>query len=74
MEKYGDRLGRLLNHSSDNPNVYAEIYVFEGNPRLIFRANQNIESFEELTFDYNDHSKESIKNFPFLAKKIKIKK
>ena len=73
-EKYGNRLGRLLNHSSDNPNVSAEIYVFEGNPRLIFRANQNIESFKELTFDYNDHSKESIKNFPFLAKKRKMKK
>ena len=71
--KYGNEIGRLLNHSSE-PNVISEIYKLDGQPRIILKAKDEITSGTELEFDYADLSKESIVNFPFLARKSKKKR
>ncbi|CAH0388815.1 unnamed protein product [Bemisia tabaci] len=60
-----DRLGRLINHSR-NGNLYPKIILIDKQPRLVLLANQDIAAGEEVTYDYGDRSKESIKNHPWL--------
>ena len=50
------RLGRLLNHSKDNPNCATKIVYFEDIPRLILVAKHDIKKGSELLFDYGDRA------------------
>ncbi|XP_014244326.1 N-lysine methyltransferase KMT5A-A [Cimex lectularius] len=60
------RLGRLVNHSRNGNLVTKTIYV-GGKPRLVLIAKEDIKVGDELTYDYGDRSKESLKYHPWLA-------
>ncbi|XP_025837662.1 N-lysine methyltransferase KMT5A [Agrilus planipennis] len=60
------RLGRLVNHSR-NGNLITRTVSVDGVPRLILVAKEDISTGEELTYDYGDRSKESLKYHPWLA-------
>lgn len=59
------RLGRLVNHSR-NGNLSTKAVWVDG-PRLVLLAAQDISPGEELTYDYGDRSKESLRHHPWLA-------
>ncbi|XP_045503666.1 histone-lysine N-methyltransferase PR-Set7 [Colias croceus] len=59
------RLGRLVNHSR-NGNLSTKAVWVDG-PRLVLLAAQDISAGEELTYDYGDRSKESLRHHPWLA-------
>lgn len=61
------RYGRLLNHSTKNPNCATKVVMIGETPRLILVAKQDIEVETELLYDYGDRSKESLKAHPWLA-------
>jgi len=61
------RYGRLLNHSTKNPNCATKVVMLGETPRLILVAKQDIEPETELLYDYGDRSKESLKAHPWLA-------
>ncbi|GBP65921.1 hypothetical protein EVAR_89414_1 [Eumeta japonica] len=59
------RLGRLVNHSR-NGNLSTKAVWVDG-PRLVLLAAQDIAPGEELTYDYGDRSKDSLRHHPWLA-------
>jgi histone-lysine N-methyltransferase SETD8 len=61
------RLGRLVNHSRLSPNLRTKTVMLKGKPRLILVAKRDVESGEELLYDYGDRSKESLTAHPWLA-------
>ena len=63
--------GRLVNHDSNrsNNNLAPKIIEVDGIPHLVFLAKKKISENAELSYDYGDRSKESIKYFPWLAYK-----
>lgn len=61
-----DRLGRLVNHSR-NGNLMTKTITIDNTPRLVLIAKEDIQSGEEVTYDYGDRSKESLKYHPWLA-------
>lgn len=60
------RLGRLVNHSRKKPNCKMEIFSYNNKPYLILTAIRDIESNEELLYDYGERNKEAIKANPWL--------
>ncbi|XP_073982117.1 SET domain containing 8 isoform X2 [Rhodnius prolixus] len=60
------RLGRLVNHSR-NGNLITKTVLVGDRPRLVLIANQDINVGDELTYDYGDRSKESLRHHPWLA-------
>ena len=59
------RFGRLINHSRIKYNLRPR--VIEGDTiHLCFFATRDLESGEELLYDYGDRSRESLKHFPWL--------
>ncbi|XP_023173860.2 histone-lysine N-methyltransferase PR-Set7 [Drosophila hydei] len=60
------KLGRLINHSR-NGNLMTKVVVIKQRPHLVLLAKDDIESGEELTYDYGDRSKESLLHHPWLA-------
>lgn len=61
-----NRLGRLLNHSKINPNCHTKLFEVNSQPHLIIIASRDIQSDEELTYDYGDRSKDAVKAHPWL--------
>ncbi|XP_031331472.1 N-lysine methyltransferase KMT5A [Photinus pyralis] len=60
------RLGRLVNHSR-NGNLITRTVSVDGYPHLILLAKDDIAVGEEISYDYGDRSRESLKNHPWLA-------
>lgn len=60
------RMGRLINHSR-NGNLITKVVEVKGAPRLILIAKRDIDVSEELTYDYGDRSRESLRHHPWLA-------
>lgn len=60
------RLGRLVNHSR-NGNLATRTVDVDMKPHLVLIAKEAIEIGEEVTYDYGDRSKESLKHHPWLA-------
>ncbi|KAK4878162.1 hypothetical protein RN001_010668 [Aquatica leii] len=60
------RLGRLVNHSR-NGNLVTRTVVVDGYPHLVLIAKDDIDVGQEISYDYGDRSKESLKNHPWLA-------
>ena len=68
------RLGRLLNHSRTDPNCYTKVVWFRNEmrrpkqemPHLTIVARRDIQPGEELTYDYGDKEKQSLKAHPWL--------
>ena len=60
------RLGRLINHSRRSPNLKRKICLVDGRKRLVFYARRDIKPGEELLYDYNDRSRNALKNCPWL--------
>src|SRR5699024_2172319 len=58
--KYGN-LSRFINHSSDNPNCHARIFLVNSEHRIGIFASQNIEHGEELFFNYMYKEKHGMK-------------
>lgn len=61
-----DRLGRLVNHSR-NGNLSTKTVVIGTEPHLVLIAKEDIQPGEEVTYDYGDRSKESLRHHPWLA-------
>ncbi|XP_065054497.1 N-lysine methyltransferase KMT5A-A-like isoform X1 [Rhopilema esculentum] len=64
--KESGRLGRLLNHSKTENNVCTRIFPIKDEPRLILVAKRDIESGEELLYDYGERSKSAVESHPWL--------
>ena len=62
------RLGRLINHSRQQPNLITKVVMLNNCPRLVLVAKYDIEPNTELLYDYGDRSKESLLAHPWLAK------
>lgn len=60
------RLGRLVNHSR-NGNLVTKSICVDGLPRLVLIAKEDLKVGEEISYDYGDHSKEALRNYPWLA-------
>ncbi|XP_051154302.1 histone-lysine N-methyltransferase PR-Set7-like [Leptopilina boulardi] len=61
-----DKLGRLVNHSR-NGNLITRIVEVKSIPHLVLIAKDDIAQGVEVTYDYGDRSKESIRYHPWLA-------
>ncbi|XP_011297550.1 N-lysine methyltransferase SETD8-A [Fopius arisanus] len=61
-----DKLGRLVNHSR-NGNLIARVVEVDAIPHLVLTAKEDIPKGVEVTYDYGDRSRESIRNHPWLA-------
>ncbi|EFN78739.1 Histone-lysine N-methyltransferase pr-set7, partial [Harpegnathos saltator] len=61
-----DKLGRLVNHSR-NGNLVARIIEVGSIPHLVLTAKEDIPIGVEVTYDYGDRSRESIRYYPWLA-------
>lgn len=61
-----NRLGRLVNHSRQG-NLVTKIVEVDSKPHLVLIAKEDIPEGVELTYDYGDRSKESLKYHPWLA-------
>ena len=60
------RLGRLVNHSRSG-NLITKTVSIMNRPHLVLIAKEDIPAGEEVTYDYGDRSKESIRYHPWLA-------
>ena len=61
-----NRLGRLLNHSKTQSNVYSRLFPLKDIPHLILVAQRDISAGEELVYDYGDRSTASTESHPWL--------
>ncbi|XP_020285286.1 histone-lysine N-methyltransferase pr-set7 [Pseudomyrmex gracilis] len=61
-----NKLGRLVNHSR-NGNLVTRIVEVCSMPHLVLTAKEDISIGEEITYDYGDRSRESIRHHPWLA-------
>lgn len=59
------RLGRLINHSKTG-NCQTRLHDIDGKPHLILVASRDIDSEEELLYDYGDRSKAALSAHPWL--------
>ncbi|XP_060532752.1 N-lysine methyltransferase KMT5A-A-like [Cylas formicarius] len=64
--KESGRMGRLINHSRTNSNLFTKTVMVDGLPRLVLFAKENIKKGEELLYDYGDRARESLQNHPWL--------
>ena len=60
--------GRLINHSKLSQNIKPVVHVRKGQPVVIFVALRDIQSNEELLYDYCDTSKNAKRMFPWLKR------
>ncbi|KAJ3647744.1 hypothetical protein Zmor_019605 [Zophobas morio] len=60
------KLGRLVNHSRTG-NLITRTVSVDNKPRLVLIAKDDIKAGDEVTYDYGDRSKESLKYHPWLA-------
>lgn len=60
------RLGRLVNHSRKRPNCKMEIFSFSNKPYLILTAIRDIDTNDEILYDYGERNKTAIKANPWL--------
>jgi histone-lysine N-methyltransferase SETD8 len=60
------RLGRLLNHSKSG-NLCTKTIEVNGIPHLILLAKEDVEPGCELTYDYGDRRKQTLRYHPWLA-------
>ncbi|XP_072758528.1 histone-lysine N-methyltransferase Set8 [Anoplolepis gracilipes] len=61
-----NKLGRLVNHSR-NGNLIARIVEVNSIPHLVLTAKEDIPMGVEVSYDYGDRSRESIRYYPWLA-------
>lgn len=61
-----DKLGRLVNHSRTG-NLIARIVEVNSTPHLVLTAKEDIPIGVEVSYDYGDRSRESIRHHPWLA-------
>lgn len=62
---YTGNFRRLLNHSR-KCNLVTKVVVIKQRPHLVMFAKVDIETGEELTHDYGDRTKLSLKYYPCL--------
>ncbi|XP_018374828.1 PREDICTED: histone-lysine N-methyltransferase pr-set7 [Trachymyrmex cornetzi] len=61
-----NKLGRLVNHSRTG-NLIARIVEVNSIPHLVLTAKEDIPIGVEVSYDYGDRSRESIRHHPWLA-------
>jgi len=59
--------GRLINHSRRTLNLIPQIVPVNGVPHMVLKANRDIESGEELAYDYGDRRTLVLKTYPWLS-------
>lgn len=60
------RLGRLVNHSRKQPNCKMEMFIHKNKPHLILTAIRDIETNEEILYDYGERNKDVIRQNPWI--------
>lgn len=65
--KDNGRMGRLLNHSKTQANVFTKLLEVKDQPYLCLMAARDIRPGEELQYDYGERSKAAIESHPWLA-------
>lgn len=60
-------MGRLLNHSKTQANVVTKLYEVDRRPYLCLIASRDIQTGEELQYDYGERSKDAIEAHPWLT-------
>ena len=58
--------GRLLNHSRTGGNCKTKLHAINNKPYLILVTKREVQTDEELTYDYGDRSKGAIDSHPWL--------
>jgi hypothetical protein len=66
--KENGRFGRLANHSIIHANSIMKKVVYNNIPHLVLVATKDINVGEEIRYDYNDRSKESLLAYPWLSR------
>ena len=61
-----DSMGRLINHSSDDPNVVMKIFIVDRQPHVVFLASKDISSGQEVQYDYGERRKDVLAANPWL--------
>lgn len=70
----GRNMGRFLNHAwgaLEENTVAVAVKNLGVHPRLLFKAARNIETGEELMYDYGERREDVIRLLPWLAKNHK---
>ena len=65
--KDNGRMGRLLNHSKTQANVFTKLIEVKDQPYLCLMAARDIRPGEELQYDYGERSRAAIESHPWLA-------
>jgi len=60
------RIGRLINHSRNHPNLVTKLFVVDSKPRLGFVAKQDIAAGTELLYDYGERDPRAMSAHPWL--------
>lgn len=68
---YQGNVARYANHSC-NPNCVAELWVVDGEPRIVFRALKNIEVDEPIYINYDDAPVRQVVEATWDSFKIKL--
>ena len=59
-------LGRLINHSTREPNVIMKVHVVDSQPRVVFVATKEIQIGLEILYDYGERRKAILECNPWL--------
>jgi len=65
-EKEDFGMGRLINHSCKKDNIFPRKVIVDKIPRLCFFAGRDLNTDEELFYDYGDKSEQGIAECPWL--------
>ena len=58
--------GRLINHSSNNPNVFMKVETIAQTPAIVFVALKDIPVGQEIQYDYGEKRKAVLLENPWL--------
>ena len=58
--------GRLINHSSDSPNLTMEIVTLDSQPVVVFIALEDIRAGQEIQYNYGEKRKAVLNDNPWL--------
>ena len=58
--------GRLINHSSNSPNLSLKVLNVNGQPVIVFTAMEEIPAHQELHYNYGENRKAVLDEDPWL--------
>ena len=60
------KLGRLINHSKKDANIFMKVFIVNDAPRVVFLASKDISVGDEIQYDYGEKRKEVLRKNPWL--------